>query len=113
MLDTINGPRSGQDIDLGGGEHMIGWSRLHYMGNGQAVASALEERPGGAPLDRETCQERGSLVGERTVAMTSQDGWRPEQLVEHDGILLREGIPSRSHYVVKSQLNLSIWVVAC
>jgi hypothetical protein len=46
-------------------------------------------------------------------AMTSLDGWRPEQLVEHDGILLRRGIPSRSTYVVKSSMNPSICVLAC
>jgi len=112
-LDAIDGPRFGQAIDLGGGEHLIGWPRLQDMGDGQAVASALEERTGGAPLDREPGQERDSLLGERAVAMTAQDGWRPEQLVEHDGILLRRGIPSRSTYVVKSSMNPSIFVLAC
>jgi hypothetical protein len=112
LADAIDGPCSGQAIDLGGGEDLIGWPRLQGTCDGQAVASALEERPGGAPLDRETGQERGSLLGEWTVAMTAQDGWRPEQLVEHDGILLR-GIPPRSTYVVKSSMNPSICVLAC
>jgi hypothetical protein len=40
--------------------------------------------------------------------MASEDTLIPEQLVEHVGILLSVGIPSRSNYVVKSRTNLSI-----
>jgi hypothetical protein len=50
----------------------------------------------------------GSLVGERSVAMPSHDARIPKPLVEHDGILLPEGIPSRSIYVVNSERKLSI-----
>jgi hypothetical protein len=41
--------------------------------------------------------------------MASDDAWIPEQLIEHDGILLPAGIPSPSNDVVKSGMNLSIW----
>jgi hypothetical protein len=51
---------------------------------------------GGAPSSRETRQIRGSLVSERTVAMASDDARISEQLVEHDGVPLRAGIPSHS-----------------
>jgi hypothetical protein len=113
LLNATSGPLSGEDIDLGRRERLIAWSRLQHMGKSQAVASALEERPGGAPSSRETREVGGSLVGEWTVAMASQDGRRSEQLVEHDGTLLRAGIPSRSNYVVKLSMNLPIVVLVC
>jgi hypothetical protein len=48
-------------------------------------------------------------MSERTIAMASEDARITEQLVEHDEILLSAGIPSRSNYVVKSRMNLSIY----
>lgn len=86
------------------------WRRLHHVCDGQAVAGAFEERPGRASSRREARQVGGTLTGEWTVTMPSQDSWIPEQLVEHDGILLSRGIPLRSNYVAKSGTNLSIGV---
>jgi hypothetical protein len=108
MLDTIRGPLSGQEVDLGRGERSIAWRSLHHVRDGQAVACVPEERPGRAPSSRKARQIRGSLVSERTVAMASEDAWIPEQPLKHDGILLSAGIPSRSNDVVKSRMNLSI-----
>jgi hypothetical protein len=95
MLDTTGSPLAGQKVDLGPGERSITGRRLHQVRDGQTVTSAFEERPRGAPSSRETRQIRGSLVSERTVAMASDDARISEQLVEHDGVLLRAGDPDR------------------
>src|SRR5712692_6868334 len=113
MLDTTCGPLLGEDVNLGRGERSIAWCRLHHVRDGQAVTSVFEERPGGAPSSCETRQVRGSLVSERTIAVASDDAWIPEQLIEHDGILLSAGIPSRSNDVVKSGMDLSIFSGCC
>jgi hypothetical protein len=110
MLDTAGGPLPRQDVNLGRGERSIAWRRLHHLRDGQTVPSVFQERLRGDPSSRETRQVRGSLVGERTVAMASDDARIPEQLFEHDEILPSVGIPSHSNSndVVKSGMNLSI-----
>src|SRR3954454_394062 len=88
LLDTTDGPLAGQAVDLGRGERSIAWHRLHHVCDGQTETRVFEERLGSDPSRRETRQVRGSLVGERTVVMASDDARIPEQLVEHDGVLL-------------------------
>jgi hypothetical protein len=110
MLHTAASPRPRQELNLGGGEDSIAWRRLHHVRNGQTVASVFQERLVGDPASRETRQVRGALVGERAVAVASDDARIPEQLVEHDGILPSAGIPSRStaNDVVNFGIHLSI-----
>src|SRR5438034_8897042 len=83
-------PRRDQGVDLRRGEHAIGSTRLHHLGDGQAAGSASAKRLEGAPMRGKTRQVAGALVGEGTLAMTSESGRMPEQLLEHDGTSFRE-----------------------